>query len=52
MKTETKSRVGTGMSGPEEPVAEVKTALTGFLKEVKGFQDEVKLKLQQQEERF
>ena len=52
MKTETKSRVGTGMSGPEEPVAEVKTALTGFLKEVKGFQDEVKLKLQQQEERL
>lgn len=52
MKTETKARAGTGMSDRAEPAAEVKTALAGFLKEVKGFQDEVKTKLQQQEERM
>ena len=51
MKTETKARAGTGMSEGPDPAAEVKTALAGFLKEIKGFQDEVKTKLQQQEER-
>ncbi|MGD9917888.1 MAG: phage major capsid protein [Paenirhodobacter sp.] len=52
MKTETKARAGTGMSEGPDPAAEVKTALAGFLKEVKGFQDEVKTKFQQQEERM
>jgi HK97 family phage major capsid protein len=52
MKTETKARAGTGMPDAAEPAAEVKTALSGFLKEVKGFHDEVKTKLQQQEERL
>lgn len=52
MKTETKARAGTGMSDGPEPAAEVKTALAGFLKEIKGFQDEMKSKMQQQEERL
>lgn len=52
MKTEIKARAGTGMPDAAEPAAEVKTALAGFLKEVKGFQEEVKTKLQQQEERL
>jgi len=34
------------------PVAEVKTAMTGFLKEFNGFQNEVKQALQYQEERL
>ncbi|TKD22332.1 phage major capsid protein [Rhodobacter capsulatus] len=51
MKTETKARAGTGMPDGPDPAAEVKTALAGFLKEVKGFQDDVKTRLQQQEER-
>jgi HK97 family phage major capsid protein len=52
MKTETKARAATGMSDGPAPVAEVKTALAGFMSEIKGFQDEVKMKLQQQEERL
>jgi HK97 family phage major capsid protein len=40
------------MSEARTPVAEVQTAVTGFLKEIKGFRDEVKLVLQQQEERL
>jgi HK97 family phage major capsid protein len=52
MKTETKARAGTGMSEAPEPAAEVKTALAGFLKEIKTFQDEVKSKFEQQEERL
>ncbi|WP_444666510.1 hypothetical protein [Cereibacter changlensis] len=50
--TETRTRAGTGMSEARTPVAEVQTAVTGFLKEIKGFRDEVKLVLQQQEERL
>ena len=34
-----------------DPAAEVKTALVGFLREIRGFQDEVKTRMQQQEER-
>ncbi|WP_415184435.1 phage major capsid protein [Phaeovulum sp.] len=52
MKTESKARAGTGMSDGPTPAAEVKTALAGFLNEVKGFQNEVKLTLKQQEERL
>ncbi|WP_444455627.1 phage major capsid protein [Rhodobacter capsulatus] len=51
MKTETKARAGSGMPEGPDPAAEVKAALAGFLKEVKGFQDDVKTRLQQQEER-
>ena len=51
-KTETKARAGTGVSDDPEPAAEVKTALAGFLGEFKTFQDELKSKLQQQEERL
>lgn len=52
MKTETKARAGTGMSEGPGPAAEVKTALAGFLKEIKIFQDDVKITMQQQEERL
>ena len=51
-KTETKARVDTGMPDDLHPAAEVKTALTGFLSEFKGFQADVKSRLQQQEERL
>lgn len=51
MTTESKARAGTGMSEGPVPAAEVKTALAGFLNEIKNFQDDVKMKLQQQEER-
>ena len=50
--TETKARAGTGLSEAPEPAAEVKTAIAGFLKEFKGFQDEMKSALQLQEERL
>jgi len=50
--TETKSRVGTGVSMTLDPGAEVKSAMTGFLKEFSGFQAEMKTVLQQQEERL
>ena len=49
-KTEMKSRAGEGV--PDAPAHEVKTAIAGFLNEFKGFQDEMKSKLQQQEERL
>lgn len=52
MKTETKARAGTGMSEAPDPAAEVKTALAGFLKEIRSFQEEVKSKFEQQEDRF
>lgn len=56
-KTETKARAGTGM--PENlprdgagPAHEVKTALAGFVSDLKDFQTEIKSKLQEQEERL
>ncbi len=51
-KTETKARAGTGMSDGPAPAAEVKTALAGFLNEFQDFQEELKSKMQQQEERL
>jgi HK97 family phage major capsid protein len=48
--TETTSRAGEGVS--DAPAEAVKSALQGFLSEFKGFQDEMTLKLQQQEERL
>ncbi|MGB8815148.1 MAG: phage major capsid protein [Paracoccaceae bacterium] len=50
--TESKARAGTGMFQAPDPGAEVKSAMTGFLKEFKGFQDDMKTALQQQEERL
>ncbi|WP_372840195.1 phage major capsid protein [Phaeovulum sp.] len=52
MKTESKARAETGVPGGPAPVAEVKTALAGFLNEIRSFQDDVKTRLQQQEERL
>lgn len=49
-KTEMKSRAGEGV--PDAPAQEVRTAIAGFLHEFKGFQNEMKSKLQQQEERL
>lgn len=50
--TETEARAGAGLPGAPSPAAEVKAAVSGFLKEFKSFQDEVKLTLKQQEERL
>ena len=50
--TERDSGVGAGMPYPTHPGAEVKSAMTGFLNAFRGFQDDVKTSLQQQEERL
>ena len=50
--TETKARAGEDLSQALHPGAEVKTAMAGFLNAFRGFQDEVKQSLQQQEERL
>ncbi|WP_088724422.1 phage major capsid protein [Thioclava sp. JM3] len=52
MKTESKSRAGTGMSEGPDPATEVQSALAGFVKEVRAFRDEVEVKMQQQDERL
>ncbi len=46
--SETNSRAGTGVS----PVAEVKTAVAGFMNEFKGFRADIQARLQQQEEKM
>ncbi|MCZ7675992.1 MAG: phage major capsid protein [Roseovarius sp.] len=45
-KTETNSRAGEDLS----PVAEVKSAVTGFIQELKGFQADIHARLQKQED--
>ncbi len=50
--TESDSRAGEDMSAAGEAVVEMKTAVTGFLKEFSLFQGEVKRALQHQEERL
>ena len=50
--TEPSFRAGTGMSQAATPAVEVKSAVSGFLNEFKGFQAELKSALQQQEERL
>ncbi len=54
--TEREARAGNACSRAQNdaqtPAAEVKTAMSGFLKEFQGFQDEVKSSLKQQEERL
>lgn len=51
-KTETKARAGTDLSIGLSPAAEVKSAMAGFLTDLKDFQTDIKSKLQQQEERL
>ena len=51
-KTETKASAGTGAPDGQSPAAEVKTALAGFVSDLKVFQVEMKTKFQQQEERL
>ncbi|MBD3679591.1 MAG: phage major capsid protein [Rhodobacteraceae bacterium] len=51
-KTEIKARAGTGASTAPEAAAEVKTALAGFVKEIKDLQSEMTTRLQQQEDRL
>ena len=46
--SETNSRAGEDVS----PVAEVKTAVTGFMKDFKAFQSDIKARFQQQEEKM
>lgn len=48
--TEVKPRAGEGVF--DAPAQEMKAAMAGFLSEFRGFQDELKSKLQQQEERL
>lgn len=50
--TETKARAGDDLSQALHPGAEVKSAMAGFLNALRGFQDEVKQSLKQQEERL
>ncbi len=50
--TERDSGAGAGLPGPLHPGAEVKSAMTDFLNAFKGFQDDVRTSLQQQEERL
>lgn len=50
--TETKSGAGRAMPAADGPVAEVKTALEGFLSEFSTFQTDIQAKLTKQEERM
>jgi len=50
--TERDSGIGAELPGTLHPGAEVKTAMAGFLNALRGFQDDVKTSLQQQEERL
>ncbi|MDT8856319.1 phage major capsid protein [Paracoccaceae bacterium Fryx2] len=50
--TEREARAGGALPQALHPGAEVKSAMAGFLKAFKGFQDEMKTALQQQEERL
>ena len=50
--TETKARVGEDHPAPKSAVAEAKAAVAGFLNAFKGFQEDVKISFQQQEERM
>ncbi len=50
--TESEARAGEGLSTVPTAAAEAKAAVAGFLKEFKGFQDDVKSTLKHQEERL
>ena len=51
-KTETKAQGQTGTPAGLSPAEEVKTALAGFMSDIKTYQDDLSTKLQQQEERL
>ena len=51
-KTESKARDGGAVPADLGPAAEVRSALTGFIGEFANFQDEIQIKLKQQEERL
>ncbi|SMH55093.1 phage major capsid protein [Maritimibacter sp. HL-12] len=51
-KTETKAQGRAGASAGLSPTEEVKTALAGFVSDIKSFQDDIATRLQQQEERL
>lgn len=46
------SRTGGDVSDDHTPVAEVKSAVAGFVQELKGFQSDIEVRLQQQEEKM
>jgi HK97 family phage major capsid protein len=52
MMTEREARAGEDLPHGLHPGAEMKSAMAGFMKELKGFQDDVKQALQHQEERL
>lgn len=52
IKTEVKAADGEDLSASLGPVAAAKTALSGFLSDFKGFQDDITTRLQKQEERM
>lgn len=49
-RIETKSQAGQAKPIPEGSIAEVRTELTGFLREIKGFQGEIESRLERQQE--
>jgi HK97 family phage major capsid protein len=51
-KTPNTSGAGTDLSDGRSPVAEMKSAMGGFISEIKDFQNDIKSQLQQQEERL
>jgi HK97 family phage major capsid protein len=51
-KTETKARVGTDLSDGLSPGVELKSAMAGFLSDIKTFHGDINSKLKQQEERL
>jgi HK97 family phage major capsid protein len=51
-KTETKAQGQAGRTAGLSPTEEVKTALAGFVSDIKSLQDDIAKKLQQQEERL
>ena len=51
-RTETKSRADIAVSDTASPVGEVKAAMAGFVSQINGFQAEMTLKMQKQEERL
>ncbi len=51
-KTETKAQGQAGRTAGLSPTEEVKTALAGFVSDIRSFQDDISTRLQQQEERL
>lgn len=51
-KTEEHSRAGEDLCADQSPVAEVKSAVAGFMTDLKDFQSDIKDRLQQQEEKM